>query len=912
MGSWYSTIEPHRDIREGDFSEDVFAADIGDVYAGVAPDDYQDAYLFYRKTFVTAGLEALLRRVHRKLTEGKGPSVIQIQTPFGGGKTHSLVAIYHYLNSGEKVRDLLPNGLDLLDCKSCVISGDHWNPVQGYPEHPEQGETRRLTFWGELAYQIGGPEGYEAFRENDERRIAPGKSKLRAFLESYQPFVLLFDEILEYINRAHDMRDAVEQSLATQTYSFFQELTETVASLPRGLMVVTLPSSHLEDFGDQEEESLARLGKVFGRLETIETPVQGEEIYAVVRRRLFDVETLKRTPMRETVHRYFQQYQQNRDDVPPKARGVNFRDRMEQAYPFHPDVIDILYEKWSTFPTFQRTRGVLRLLANVVEDLYHREVNIDLILPGDINLQVSGIREEFLKHIGREYEGVIGSDIAGHEAKAQALDGANRQWAHLAQRTSTAIFFNSFSADDSEKGVSLPYIKLSTMRSDTIPAMVTDVLQRLSSTLWYLNSRGETYYFSRIPNLNRMILDKKELFSQEYEERLKSWIEAEVGNKIPSFVWTEDIDQIGDNRALKLIVLRPDDDGARVPRWVERKGASFREFQNTLLFAVADGAAFVKLREEAKTFMALEEIEQEVAAGTSPLPEEKLQEVRNRKQGILRDMSDKVRRMYHVLHSGEQTIDLGQPVTGAESLTHWYWRELTSTDRGRIVTQLHYRFIVNRFLAGKEWVSSTAVRDQFYKNPSLPMPSEPNVVARAIQLGVQEGALGLADVVDGEVVRHSLRFYENIALEDVTFAAEEMLIARSQSEQLLAQWAEEDASKVVTTGDDKISDVGPGEESSQDTDRKTKPEDGPEGAVTQTEARYTRLRLVISDVAANKIADVNRGVFIPLSNLADDGLTFTMELEVSSSEGIPESVLETKVRETIRQIGAVLKQEEKE
>ena len=912
MGSWYSIIEPHRDIREGDFSEDIFAADIGDVYAGVAPDDYQDPYLFYRKTFITAGLEALLRRVHRKLTEGKGPSVIQIQTPFGGGKTHSLVAIYHYLENGEKVRELLPNGLDLLDCKSCIISGDHWNPVQGYPEHPGQGETRRLTFWGELAYRIGGPEGYEVFRENDERRIAPGKSKLRAFLEPYQPFVLLFDEILEYINRAHDMRDAVEQSLGTQTFSFFQELTETVASLPRGLMVVTLPSSHLEDFGDREEESLARLGKVFGRVETIETPVQGEEIYAVVRRRLFDVETLKRTQMRETVHRYFQQYQQNRDDVPPKARGVEFRDRMEQAYPFHPDVIDILYEKWSTFSTFQRTRGVLRLLANVVEDLYHREANIDMILPGDINMQVSGIREEFLKHIGREYEGVIGSDIAGHEAKAQALDAANRQWAHLAERTSTAIFFHSFSADDSEKGVSLPYIKLATMRSDTIPAMVTDVLQRLSTTLWYMNSRGETYYFSRIPNLNRMILDKKELFSQKYEECLKGWIAGEVGQKIPSHVWPEDIDAIGDNRTPKLILLRPDDDGASIPNWIERKGASFREFQNTLLFALADSSAFVRLREDAKTFLALEEIEQEVAEGTSPLPEEKLQEVRNRKQGIARDMSDKVRRMYHVLRSGERTIDLGQPVTGAESLTHWYWRELTSADSGRIVTQLHYRLIVNKFLAGREQVSSAAVRDQFYKNTALPLPSEPSVVARAIQLGVQEGAMGLTDIIDGEMVRYSLKFGEDIALGDVTFAAEEMLISRAQCEKLLAQWADEDGSEAVsgdgeTTSGEEI-DVEPPTDAGLDL------QDGGDviGPVTPTEPRYKRVHLTISGVAANKIADVNRGIFIPLSNLADDGLTFTLELEVASSEGIPESVLETKVRETIRQIGAVLKEEEKE
>lgn len=190
---------------------------------------------------------------------------------------------------------------------------------------------------------------------------------------------------------------------------------------------------------------------------------------------------------------------------------------MELAYPFHPDVIDILYEKWSTYSTFQRTRGVLRLLANVVEDLYQRQVGLDMILPRDINLGKADIRQEFLKHIGSEYEGVIGSDVAGHEAKAQSLDAANRPWKGLAQRVSTSVFFHSFSADASERGINLPYIKLAVLHSDTMPAMVTEVLGKLANILWYLNSHGDAYYFSRIPNLNRMILDKKDLYNEAYE-----------------------------------------------------------------------------------------------------------------------------------------------------------------------------------------------------------------------------------------------------------------------------------------------------------------------------------------------------------------------------------------------------------
>jgi len=352
MKNWYDIIPPHADIRSGHFDEAVFAADLGDVAAQAAPQDYRDPYLFYKKTYLTTGLENLLQRVYTKLEQGQGPSVIQIQTPFGGGKTHALVAIYHYLEHGPQVEGLLPTGMELLTANVCAVAGNHWNPIEGITN----GGVTRRTFWGEIAWQIGGRAGYESFRQNDEARVSPGKSKLRQFLAAHQPCVLLFDEILEYVNRALDVKVSadgkhpLDVSLGTQTFSFFQELTEAVATLPQAMLVVTLPSSYLEDFGEQQEQSLARLNKIFGRVEAIETPVQGEEVYAVIRRRLFEVENLQTAEMREVVHRYFQLYQEHRDDLPPKARDVGYRDKMELAYPFHPDLIDLLYEKWSPSP----------------------------------------------------------------------------------------------------------------------------------------------------------------------------------------------------------------------------------------------------------------------------------------------------------------------------------------------------------------------------------------------------------------------------------------------------------------------------------------------------------------------------------------------------------------------------------
>lgn len=897
---WYDIITPHEDIRKGRLDEAIFHADLHDVATGAAPEDYRDPYLFFSKTYLTQGLQNLLQRVHTTLTQGHGSSVVQIQTPFGGGKTHALVAIYHYLKHSDRVKELLPPGVPPFSAPVSAIAGNQWEPLEGR----ETDGVRRHTFWGDLAYQIGGVEGYEVFRKNDEARVSPGTEKLRQFLLDHQPFVLLFDEILEYINRAIDVREQIEGSLGTQTFSFFQELTEAVAAIPKGMLVVTLPSSYLEDFSEKEEESLARLGKIFGRVESIETPVQDEEVYAVIRRRLFEVETLKQAEMRTVVHHYFRTYQNNRDDLPTGTRNVEYRDKMELSYPFHPSVIDILYEKWSTFSSFQRTRGVLRLLANVVEDLYKHEAPINMILPGDINLNHPSIREEFLKHIGREYEGVIGSDVAGHEAKAPAMDKNYREWKHLAQRISTSIFYHSFSADDSSKGINLPYIRLASMRGDTIPALVSDVLQRLSNALWYLNSRGDVYYFSDIPNLNRMIMDKKELFNESYEPKLREIIEKEIGKEFRVYVWPENGDGIPDNRDLKLVVLRPEDSGDRISQWLERKGETFREYKNTLFFALADTAAFASLREDVKKVLALQEIEDEIKSGESSLPEEKRAEIQRQMHAIQRDFSYNVRRMYHVLHLGDRDVDLGNPTTGAESLSHWYWRELTSNDVGSILPQLHYRFLVDKFLTKNDQIATSVLLDQFYKDPDLPVPASSGVVARAIQLGIKDGAFGLVEVFEDEIAPETLKFKTDFPLDGISFDPGTFLLNRERSRALwmeiqptLEGTAEPGAAPTPGAPEGVLQPPAPKE--GEPTLEPARPEEG----------RYQRVRLVISGIPASKIADVNRGILLPFIRAVGD-FEFTLEIDVSSEEGISESTLENQIKETIRQIGGIVVGEE--
>ncbi|MHC1573530.1 MAG: ATP-binding protein [Candidatus Syntropharchaeales archaeon] len=888
MYNWYDIVEPHQDIREGGFDESVFAAKLWDAVLGTAPANYSDPYLFFKKTYLTDGLKNLLLKVNNKLKNGKGASVIEIKTEFGGGKTHALISIYHYLMNGERIKSQLPEGCDLIDAGVAVIVGTELDPVNG---HERDGLTIR-TLWGEIAYQLGGVEGYHELEDSDRLRVSPGKEKLKNFLKQYEPFVLLIDEALIYIAKAQGVEFA-ESTLGSQAFAFLQELTETVSSLKKGMLLVTLPSSHLEDYTKESSESLARLDKIFGRIESFETPVKGEEIYSIITRRLFS-QTIDQERRDQVVHQYYELYQKHRDELPAKVKESDYLRRMELAYPFHPEMIDVLNEKWSTFSSFQRTRGVLRLLANVVEDLYRKEKNIDLILPSDIGLDAPSLRQEFLHHIGNEYEGIIGSDISGHDAKSLLLDRENKGWKHLAERISTAIFMYSFSADRSERGATLEYIKLTTLHAETIPSMVTEVLQRLDKTLWYLNEKGGMYHFSKIPNLNRMILDKKERYNESYEEEMRSILQKEAGKGFRAYLWTRGSEDVPDNRELKLVILHPNADVGTPSRWLDKRGNTFRTYKNTIIFAMADPAGFGHLKEQIKEYLALNEIKEGIDSGAEETLKDRLPEVNQRIIRIKDDFSYNARRMYNTLVVGAERISLGQPTVGKEGLSTWYMRELET--RERIVKNLHYRFLVNRFLRDKEWIETGLIVDQFCKDTRLPIPASLDVIKRMIKSGVTDGAFGIGFVEDEEVEADSIKTESC----EITFGESEVIVSKALVQRILSE--REKKEEETTEGKDKKPKPGGGELPVSITP--PKPPEKP----SETVRKFKKIRLRVENIPSTKITEISRGVLMPISQ--EVGVfELTLEINIDDEEGVSASTIQNKVKETIQQIGAKIVRE---
>ena len=481
MKPWWQVAVPHRDIREGRISD--FAADLRSIVEGRASVEYIDPGTFFKRTHLTKGLENIVSDVLFTLSRrGEKGKVIQIQTPFGGGKTHALVYLYHLFKHGERFK-YIPEIKKILDkiglknvpkVKVAVFVGTVPDPLKG------------KTPWGEIAEQLG---TYELVKEHDEKRLTPGREIIEKILNDNKPVLILIDELTEYIVKAKEFED--------QVFAFSQELTEAIKSLNQCVLVCTLPSS--APYGERGEKVLTQLQRIFGRMQVIYTPVEGDEIYEIIRKRLF--EDLGDVKEHEVVaSQYFDLYQRLGEEVPPEFREVRYKEKIKKAYPFHPETIDVLYERWGTIPSFQRTRGVLRLLAEVIYDNFIRQDPSPLIQPANINLSNPKIRRMFIEHIGEVFESVLASDIVGDNARTAKMDrrmGSEYAKFKVANGLATSIFLYSFPATE-RRGISIQRLRVAFLREGIPPAIVGDALKKLEDIdgPLYLHSEKGLYYFS--------------------------------------------------------------------------------------------------------------------------------------------------------------------------------------------------------------------------------------------------------------------------------------------------------------------------------------------------------------------------------------------------------------------------------
>lgn len=688
---WFRVVQPHFDIRQGLLDESVFAANLAEVALGNGREIYKDAATFFSKTFFTAGLKTVAKTVIKGLNgkEEAENRVISLQTGFGGGKTHTLISLFHLAKWGRQAMQsdaakslLAHTGAPAFDTANIAVFTNTTND-------PANGRTTSegihiQTIWGELAYQLGGPAAYEIVRKNDEGLIAPGGT-FRKVLESCQPALILLDELADYCVKA-SARKAGNSSLADQTISFMQELTQAVSECNQCVAVITLPASPQEVGNTPEAQSiLNQLQKRVSRVGADTQPVADEEIYEVIRCRLFE-EVGDAAIIEACASQYLAWYQKHRNELPGNATKAEYKQKIIKAYPFHPELIDVFRVRWASHHDFQRTRGALRLLAAIVSDLWKRQRNLPgtnlLIHSGEVNFaNLDALSGQLKRLYGNAYDAVITADIAGSSSNAAKIDGNNPEYGQydLTQAIAAVILMNSFGSDGANKGISVPELKLQLLVPEGFNHnSVNGALDKLEAEAYYLyyaqaGSQGKRYWFHTKPNLNILINQAKaDIKPVDIEADLLKRLQ-ERGRNVAQFnVLVNPADDIPEQQKPTLVILHPryqaspekvnGHTGPVIKSLATKKGSSERIYRNTMLFLVCSEMGYSRLELLTREYLACQKISLEYS---SQLEREQKEDIKKRIEESSKQVETALVAAYslvwkHSVKNGIQALPLKQ------------------------------------------------------------------------------------------------------------------------------------------------------------------------------------------------------------------------------------------------------------
>ena len=910
---WRTVVTPHEDIRKGHFDASVFAANLGHVIAGQGAVDYRDAQTFFTKTYMTTGLSRLLKDLLERLSgKAKTEPVIQLQTPFGGGKTHTLLCMYHLVKS--------PKESARVDSVKALLSSASLKEVPAASVAALVGTALNVhhdrTLWGEMAYQLGGDTLYKMLAKDDEAKTAPGTKLLGKMLEEAGPCVILIDETLTYLLNASAV-EVGDESLRGTTLTFLQQLTEAVSNCPHAMLVVTLTSQIAEFMGENAERAYASLEKVMGRIETVKQPVEGEEIYEVIRRRLFE-NLGDEEQRRATVEAYWAMYQKLSDDVPSAVRQPAYRDRMLAAYPFHPELIAALYERWGSIPEFERTRGVLRLLAFVISQLYRAKDNDYLIQSSNVDLGSVEVRPELVKFIGNQFYGVIDTDIAGKEAKAPEIDhqlGSEYAKESVSEKLAKAIFMYSFGGG-TQRGATLPQLRVAVLNPDMPPPFLTDAADRLTKRLYHLYRDSGLFYFDARANLNRILVEREEMVRSE-PEKVKDFARGVLNNMIGDqamrvFRYPQEDRDVADQPQLCLVVLDfhqvvaeddiPKDTASFVTRIIKQHGQGFRKHANSLIFLAPDQQRISEVLDAARRLLALRNIDEDLNTKKKLTDEQKkdlasrLKEAEGRLPGALSAAYRHV--LIPAANKELRAFDMGIATLGVGDLLSKKAIDTLQANE-QLLTKLDPSLVI-----GKHWqlwpedqaaIHLPTLAGYFTTLTHLPALMDLHVLCRSVAEGVRRRlfayALGDADKREFDTIL----FDKEVDSSQCEVTDSAWLVRPELAQSLLPE-----VEPAATGADGRDDDgEGPPEESGTSTDVSS--DSGGGVKIVEGERRLSRVRIQMR-ISWENWQDVYNEVIDPL---AREGADIICDLNVlaKGEDMIRENTVELGIKESLSQRG---------
>ena len=637
LSPWRDVILPNNDVIEGTFHKSEFAADLQEVFEGRAKTaEYGETEIFFNQTYITPGLHQLLVNTLKRLSGKSGDPVIQLKTGFGGGKTHSLIALYHLIIGANILRELPTDGEYARLRKEIdeIMEEAEWDPdtpinanlsvlVGTYLSTTDSDKTKQgdplNTLWGKMADQLGGQDAYDFIREAALNGISPGGKQLDELFEYVGPSVILIDELVAYVR---NVQEVTQESI----YTFFQALTQSVKRSDNVTLVATLPEGKVQAGGEGGISGLEELESILERVDAVSIPLEVDNSFEVVRRRLFGP-VIDETERDQTCEAFRKMYQNSRSEYPDGVNDQQYLQRMKDCYPIHPEIFDRLFQDWSVIPGFQKTRGVLRIMATCISRLYQKQDQSLLIMPANLTLDDSSLSVEFTRLLaksGGNWDPVV-KEVDSHGSHTDQIDMRSTIFVNIggaARRIARTIFFGS-ATGGAFKGITPQQIHLGVVEPGQSVSTYNDALGRMTGNLYYLYNLDDRYYFHTQENLNKVAIDRAEQYTDEdiYSE-IVSRLERAIGLDPIIQVCPTSPSVVEDFEDIQFVILPPqaslpsrekDDDTAHptalnILKYSGDDESKQRIFKNTLLFITAKRDDVRELKNLVKNFLAWDSI----------------------------------------------------------------------------------------------------------------------------------------------------------------------------------------------------------------------------------------------------------------------------------------------------------------
>lgn len=843
---WRQVIDPREDLREGKSLDTAeFAVHLDMVHDKRGYELYWKPEQFFARTYLTRSLLDLAAEAIRRLSgvQEATSAIFNMTTQFGGGKTHALTLLYHLAQNGPSAsrwvgvpRILQQAGVrQVPQAKVAVFVGMRFDGRGG-----DDGTPRRRTPWGEIAWQLGGKAGYQIMAPFDVEGRAPGGdtiAKLFALVD--QPILILMDELINYVSRYR------QGGLGGQLYNFLFNLAEETRSHENVVLAVSIPISEGE-MTTEDIDDYRRFSKMLDRLGKAVIMSAEADTSEIIRRRLFEwdeqaMDMLGRVILPKeavaTCRAYADWVQENRQLLPSWFAADNALEEFKANYPFHPVLISVFQRKWQGLPGFQRTRGILRLLAlwvaRAYQDSYQSAHKDPLINLGTAPLEDPLFRAAVFKQLGQDnLETAVTTDIVGsrnaHAVRLDAEAVADIRQARLHRKVATAIFFES-NGGQLRAFTTIPEIRLAVAEPGLDIGHVETVMEALAppdGACFYLDVVKNRYWFSMKPNLTQVLSDRKAALTGDprIKEAVKSVIQEQFGrlDGLNRIFFPEKSGHIPNQPAVTVVILSPEQtlqDKAATLAFVEQLtreyGASSRTYKNALVWAVADSDR--AMTDAAQKLLAWETIADE--QDELQLSETQKEQLRRNLGRAGSDLKESVWQMYNRVYllgkdNRLKEVELGrQNSSSAANLLMLIIRELRKY--GDVEDSISPSYLIRNWPpAFTEW-STKAVRDALYASPQFPRLLDANTIRDTIAKGVTNGFLAyLGKMGDGSY--QPFYYKEGLGPADVEITDDMFIIPRETAEAYLRQQSQAELIP-AGGGDTAVKEPGP----SLETDTQT-------------------------------------------------------------------------------------------